>query len=228
MLIGIIPETELTGITNEIELKRIIYDALSVGPMLQPLLEDLKDKGQYDDKMPEIKMQDVVKALYSNSFLKACPNFVSRRETIANIKLITTALIITQKGYMTIEQIRHGLNAFVLECRETKQDYLYVMDDKVKRCLRLVNMDISDAFLKMWMDYCVSNLEWNNKERKLIKDMVSREYEMFVETKTLERKEELIDNFKKEKHNVRENIPYLMPHEFLFLLCNTHNRLDLI
>lgn len=129
---------------------------------------------------------------------------------------------------MTIEQIRHGLNAFVLECRETKQDYLYVMDDKVKRALRLVNMDISDAFCKMWMDYCVSNLEWNNKERKLIKDMVSREYQMFVETKPLERKEELIDNFKKEKHNVRENIPYLMPHEFLFLLCNTHNRLDLI
>ena len=63
--------------------------------MLHPLLEDLRDKGQIDDRTNDIYLQDVVKALYSNSFLKMCPNFVSRRETIANIKLITTALIIT-------------------------------------------------------------------------------------------------------------------------------------
>ena len=68
-LIGIIPESKLSGITNEQELKRIIYDALSVGPMLQPLLEDLRDKDQIDGGTGDIFLQDVVKALYSNSFL---------------------------------------------------------------------------------------------------------------------------------------------------------------
>ena len=31
---------------------------------------------------------------------------------------------------LSIEEIHHGLNAYVLECRETKQDYLYMIDDK--------------------------------------------------------------------------------------------------
>ena len=88
--------------TNEQELRRIIYDALSIGPMFQPLVEDLRDKGQIEAS-GDIALQDVVKALYSNSFLRACPSFVSRRETIANIKLITTALIVLQKGLLTIE-----------------------------------------------------------------------------------------------------------------------------
>ena len=32
-MIGIIPESDLSGTTNETELKRILYDALSIGPM---------------------------------------------------------------------------------------------------------------------------------------------------------------------------------------------------
>ena len=80
-LIGIIPESELgitfgmqnSGTTNEQELKRIIYDALSIGPMLQPLLEDLRTKGKIA-RTGDIDLQDLVKALYSNSFLKACPS----------------------------------------------------------------------------------------------------------------------------------------------------------
>lgn len=56
------------------------------------------------------------------------------------------------------------------------------MDDKVKRALRLVNMGISEAFCNMWLDHCKSNLEWNNRERMVIKDMVSREYQIFVDT----------------------------------------------
>ena len=42
------------------------------------------------------------------------------------------------------------------------------------------------------------------------------------------RTEELITDFKEEQKNDRHDVPYLMPHEFLFLLCNTHNVLDLI
>lgn len=80
--------------------------------------------------------------------------------------------------------------------------------------------------------------------------MVSREYELFVDKldkkqdkpnvkkqSAIDRKQmkffeqrvdELKENFKKEKKNERHDVPYLMPHEFLFLLCNTHNLLDLI
>ena len=57
-----------------------------------------------------------------------------------------------------------------------------MMDDKVKRALRLVNMGISEAFSSLWLERCKSNLEWNNRERMVIKDMVSREYEMYIDT----------------------------------------------
>ena len=42
------------GPTSEQELKRIIYDALSVGPMLQPLIEDLRQKNKIDERSGEI------------------------------------------------------------------------------------------------------------------------------------------------------------------------------
>lgn len=41
-IVGIIPDNELTGITNELELNKIIYDTLCIGPMLEPLITDLR------------------------------------------------------------------------------------------------------------------------------------------------------------------------------------------
>ena len=43
-IVGIIPDRELTGITNTSELNKILYDTLSIGPMLEPLIADLRDK----------------------------------------------------------------------------------------------------------------------------------------------------------------------------------------
>ena len=77
------------------------------------------------------------------------------------------------------------------------------MDDKVKRALRLINMGISEDFCKIWIDYCRSNLEWNNRDRNSIKDMVSKEYELYVNNRAETRRGELIDNFNKEKKNER-------------------------
>ena len=57
------------GYTNEIELKRIFYDALSIGPMYEPLIDDLKEKNLFD-KAGDLLCQDVIKCLYSNSYLK--------------------------------------------------------------------------------------------------------------------------------------------------------------
>lgn len=46
-VIGIIPESFFTTeTTNELELKRIIYEGLAIGPLFEPLIDDLirKDK----------------------------------------------------------------------------------------------------------------------------------------------------------------------------------------
>jgi len=55
-----------------------------------------------------------------------------------------------------------------------------MIDDKVKRTLRLVNMACSDAFLHAWINYVISNLEWNNKEREVIRQSVKNEYEYYL------------------------------------------------
>ena len=70
---GIIPESELTGTTSVPELEKIIYDALTLGPMLEPLIEDLVYKDHVDKFTKEVSEKEVVKALYSCSFLSQCP-----------------------------------------------------------------------------------------------------------------------------------------------------------
>jgi len=72
-LVGILPDKDLTDTISEIDLKRVVYEALGIGPMYQPLITDLKEKN-YVDASGEIEMQDVVKCLHSNSFLTTCPN----------------------------------------------------------------------------------------------------------------------------------------------------------
>ena len=44
-IVGIISEEELTGTTNEQELRKVIYDSLSIGPFFAPLIADLESKG---------------------------------------------------------------------------------------------------------------------------------------------------------------------------------------
>lgn len=40
-IVGIIPEEDLSGSTNSQELRKVIYDSLSIGPLYAPLMEDL-------------------------------------------------------------------------------------------------------------------------------------------------------------------------------------------
>ena len=104
-----------------------------------------------------------------------------------------------------------------------------MIEGKAQRALRLVNMGISDNFCKMWLDFVITNLEWNNRERARVKDRVGQRYREYIGTSApSDRRDELREEFDKEKEKERPDVPYLMPHEFLFLLCNTHNVLDLI
>lgn len=98
---------------------------------------------------------------------------MSHRETIVNIKLITTALIVLKCNYLSHELIRHGLNAYTLICRESKEDYLTLVNDKnnlsfnrVHKALRIVNMSVSDDLLKKWLEHVITNLDWNKVERR--------------------------------------------------------------
>lgn len=48
-LIGIVSDSELRGIANEKEMRRIICDALGITPLLEPLIDDLQTKGLITD-----------------------------------------------------------------------------------------------------------------------------------------------------------------------------------
>jgi len=68
-IVGIIHDDDLfKSSTNEDELKKVIYDSLSIGPMFDPLMLDLEEKNLVDDA-GDINCHDLIKALYSNSFL---------------------------------------------------------------------------------------------------------------------------------------------------------------
>jgi hypothetical protein len=109
-------------------------------------MDDLRSKGLFSSS-GEVNCSDLVKALYSNSFTKKCPKFVSHRETMLNVKLITTTLICFKRNFLNHYAIRHGLSAYTLSCRDAKQDYLHTDDDKVHKALRLINMSISEDIL---------------------------------------------------------------------------------
>jgi hypothetical protein len=67
-IVGIIPEEDLSGETNSQELRKVIYDSLSIGPLFDPLMEDLQSKG-FVSSCGDISCKNVIKALYSNSFV---------------------------------------------------------------------------------------------------------------------------------------------------------------
>ena len=112
-----------------------------------------------------------------------------------------------KRNYLSHNQIRHGLNAYTLICREhdekedkkeiekkegdkkeiekkegdkkyaeyeEKEDVLTLTKDggktlsfhKVHKALRMINMSVSDDLLKKWLDHVLTNLDWNNQERR--------------------------------------------------------------
>ena len=67
--------------------------------------------------------------------------------------------------------------------------------------IQLVNKAISELILKKWYDNCRTYLECHSEDRiKIERDLKGR----------------TLDG------------PFLLPHEFLFLLCNTEDRLEVI
>jgi hypothetical protein len=62
---------------------------------------------------------------------------VNSRETYSNIKLITAALILLKKGYLTADEIRHALLAYTLTARDAKREFLPLDHEWVNKALRV-------------------------------------------------------------------------------------------
>ena len=57
---------------------------------------------------------------------------------MANIKLIQAAVILNMhKKIMNSDDLRHGINAYTLVCRELKSDVLELNYDKIQRAFRV-------------------------------------------------------------------------------------------
>ncbi len=107
----------------------------------------------------------------------------------------------TQKNLLSGDEIRHGLNAYTLIVRETKEEFLSMYVEKVIKAFRLVNKSISELVLKKWYNRCKPYLECEDPNRI----RMEKEYKE--------------NNF---------TVPFILPHEFLFLLCNSEDRLKAI
>ena len=69
-----------------------------------------------------------------NVFFK---QFMNHRETYSNIMLITTAVTITRKSYLSIDEIRQGIIAYTLISRECKHEFLPMYVEKIIKAFRV-------------------------------------------------------------------------------------------
>ena len=90
---------------------------------------------------------------------------MNARGTNANIRLIITSLVLLNKQYLTVDDIRYGIEAYTLTIRETKSEYLDLNFEKVQKAFRLCNRAISMDIFKSWCDRMKPFLECNQKER---------------------------------------------------------------
>lgn len=74
-----------------------------------------------------------------------------------------------------------------------------ISERPIYKLLRLLNMSISEKLVKLWFTHVKSNLECATQERR---------------------------DFEETHKQARVDIPFLLHHEFLFLLCNCLPRID--
>lgn len=64
--------------------------------------------------------------------------------------LITTAITLTRKSYLTIDEIRLGLNAYTLICRECKAEFLPMYVEKIIKAFRVKNILLFHVNIRRW------------------------------------------------------------------------------
>jgi len=93
------------------------------------------------------------------------------------------------------------LNAFVLTAREINDEFLPYEFELILKCFRLVNKTVSELVFQEWFKRVRTMLDCMRPERAMIET-------------TLKGKTVLG--------------PFILPHEFLFLLCNSEDRLKIL
>lgn len=119
-----------------------------------------------------------------------------------NIKVLSTSFILLKKQLLSYQEISEGLRAFTLAGKESKVGERVKLDtSKINQSLRLINKSMSETrMMDKWIKLCGKNLDCNNKREKT----------------TIESNYDPSDT------------KYLLPHEFLFLLCNAKDRMEYV
>lgn len=90
-------------------------------------------------------------------------------------------------------------------------------------------MSISENLYNLWFKHVESNLEWSKKERRTFETALGAlADEQWKQRKVAYGAREPPVHDQPQLLPRSSNVPYIFPHEFLFLLCNSLNRLDLI
>jgi len=61
----------------------------------------------------------------------------------------TAVILNLTKKILSLEDLKLGINAFTLVCRETKSDTLELNFDKVLRALRVRKINLSNSYLNL-------------------------------------------------------------------------------
>eukprot|EP00347_Sterkiella_histriomuscorum_P008430 403345124 len=216
-VVGIIPESQVTGKLPFSEIESVILDCTQLGPFLAPLKEILNEEyGIESFTQKDIEMQTLFKALYNKNFLKDIPLYLNHRETIANVKLVTTSIIIYKKGLLSLKEISAGINAYSIVEKKLKSSNIPLKESLIQQILRLINRTMSEELIRSWIKKCRPQLECEKQDRKQFEKQVRQIERDLKEKKKLNYPED------------QDSHDKLFPHEFLFLLCNARNRIDLM
>lgn len=116
----------------------------------------------------------------------------------------------------SIKEIRAGINAFTLIEKDRKETNIPLKEDVILRAFRLINKTASDVLVRKWIKKNRPYLECEKKERK--------EFEKYVSKVEKDLKAEKQMTYPDDK----DSTDRLFIHEFLFLLCNSKPRNDMI
>jgi hypothetical protein len=116
--------------------------------------------------------------------------------------VLSSAFILIKKQLLSHQEISEGLRAFSLAGKETKIGERIKLDtSKINQALRLINKSMSETkLMERWIELCGIDLDCNKRREKT----------------TIESTYDPSDT------------KYLLPHEFLFLLCNAKDRIECI
>ncbi len=97
---------------------------------------------------------------------------MNSRETYSNIRLVTTAMMIHRKGYLSSDEIRQGLLAYTLTARDCSREFLPLDHEKLVKAFRLLNKTLSQHVVDRWYQHCKGNLECHSSSRIYIEKTI--------------------------------------------------------